>query len=148
MSREYLALLEFPRESNSELVGYSLVSYSSEGGILHFRLKQLARHVAIDSYSDDAVVSIFDTTPLSFSVSPERFVRYISNNSDVLDKKEFRALSVILKQCYQLGYDLDFLRLTSVLEEKGSYEQWKTILRLLSRGDDTFEEWGVTYGSA
>ena len=148
MSKEYLALLEFPREVNSELVGYSLVSFDTEEGILRFRLKQLARHVAVGEYSDEAVVQIFDTTPLSFSVSPEIFVRFVSTHSDVLDKKEFRALNVILKQCYQLGYDLDFLRLASVLEEKVSYEQWKTILRLLSRGEDTFENWGVAYGSA
>ena len=54
---------------------------------------------------------------------------------------------MVLKQCYQLGYDLDFVRLTSVLEEKVSYDQWKMILRLLSKGDGTFEKWGVAYGS-
>lgn len=148
MSKEYLALLEFPSEKPSELVGYALASFDTEEGILRFRMKQLARNVALSQYSDEAVVRVFDATPLAFKVSPEVFTRFIGATPDALGDKVFRALHVVLKQCYQLGYDLDFVRLTSVLEEKVSYDQWKMILRLLSKGDGTFEKWGVAYGSA
>ena len=52
----------------------------------------------------------------------------------------------MLKQAYQLGYPLDFSRLALVLEEKVQFDQWKVILRSLSKGDGTFENWGVSYG--
>ena len=145
MSKEYLALVKFASEEKSSLTGWGLVSYSE--GILRFRMKQIASHVAFELYSDEAVVSSFDNTPLSFKVSPERFLRYIRENStEVLDDKATRALNVVLSQCYELGYEFDFMRLTSLLEEKVRYDQWKTILRSLSRGEGTFEERGVSYG--
>ena len=145
MSKEYLALVKFASEERGSLTGWGLVSYSE--GILRFRMKQIASHVAFELYSDEAVVSAFDNTPLSFKVSPERFLRYIRENStEVLDDKATRALNVVLSQCYELGYEFDFMRLASLLEEKVRYDQWKTILRFLSRGEGTFEERGVSYG--
>lgn len=145
MSKEYLALVQFASEEKSSLTGWGLVSYSE--GILRFRMKQIARHVAFELYSDEAVVSSFDNTPLSFKVSPERFLRYIRENStEVLEDKATRALNVVLSQCYELGYEFDFMRLASLLEEKVRYDQWKMILRSLSRGEGTFEEKGVSYG--
>lgn len=145
MSKDYLALVKFASEERGSLTGWGLVSYSE--GILRFRMKQIASHVAFKLYSDEAVVSSFDNTPLSFKVSPERFLRYIRENStEVLDDKATRALNVVLSQCYELGYEFDFMRLASLLEEKVRYDQWKTILRSLSRGEGTFEERGVSYG--
>lgn len=145
MSKEYLALVKFASEEKSSLTGWGLVSYSD--GILRFRMKQIASNVAFELYSDEAVVSAFENTPLSFKVSPERFLRYIRENStEVLDDKATRALNVVLSQCYELGYEFDFMRLASLLEEKIRYDQWKIILRSLSRGEGTFEEKGVSYG--
>lgn len=145
MSKDYLALVKFASEENSSLTGWGLVSYSE--GILRFRMKQIASNVALELYSDEAVVSAFDNTPLSFKVSPEQFLRYIRENStEVLDDRATRALNVVLSQCYELGYGLDFMRLASLLEEKVRYDPWKTILRSLSRGVDTFEKKGVSYG--
>lgn len=145
MSKEYLALVKFASEERGSLTGWGLVSYSE--GILRFRMKQIASNVAFELYSDEAVVSAFDNTPLSFKVSPESFLRYIRDNStEVLDDKATRALNVVLSQCYEIGYEFDFMRLASLLEEKVRYDQWKMILRSLSRGENTFEEKGVSYG--
>ena len=145
MSKEYLALVKFASEERGSLTGWGLVSYSE--GILRFRMKQIASNVAFELYSDEAVVSAFDNTPLSFKVSPESFLRYIRENStEVLEVKATRALNVVLSQCYELGYEFDFMRLASLLEEKVRYDQWKMILRSLSRGENTFEEKGVSYG--
>jgi hypothetical protein len=145
MSKEYLALVKFASEERGSLTGWGLVSYSE--GILRFRMKQIASNVAFELYSDEAVVSAFDNTPLSFKVSPESFLRYIRENStEVLDDKATRALNVVLNQCYEIGYEFDFMRLASLLEEKVRYDQWKMILRSLSRGENTFEEKGVSYG--
>lgn len=145
MSKEYLALVKFASEESGSLAGWGLVSYSD--GILRFRMKQIASNVAFELYSDEAVVSAFDNTPLSFNVSPERFLRYVRENStEVLDDKATRALNVVLSQCYEIGYEFDFMRLASLLEEKIRYDQWKMILRSLSRGENTFEEKGVSYG--
>lgn len=145
MSKEYLALVKFASEEKGSLTGWGLVSYSE--GILRFRMKQIASNIAFELYSDEAVVSAFDNTPLSFKVSPESFLRYIRENStEVLDDKATRALNVVLSQCYEIGYDFDFMRLASLLEEKIRYDQWKMILRSLSRGETTFEEKGVSYG--
>ena len=91
-------------------------------------------------------MELFENSPLHFVVDYERFARYIQANSpDVLEDKFFRAFYTVLKQAYQLGYPLDFSCLALVLEEKVQFDQWKVILRSLSKGDGTFEKWGVSY---
>lgn len=147
MSKELVGLIEFPKgnSQSDDLVGYGLVYLEED--ILRFRLKRLSSSLDLSTVSDEAVVELFENSPLHFVVDYERFVRYIQENSpDILEDKFFRALYTVLKQAYQLGYSLDFSRLTLVLEEKVLFDQWKVILRSLSKGDGTFEKWGVSYG--
>lgn len=147
MSKELVGLIEFPKGNSQSdgLVGYGLVYLEED--ILRFRLKRLSSSLDLSTVSDEAVVELFENSPLHFVVDYERFVRYIQANSpDILEDKFFRALYTVLKQAYQLGYSLDFSRLALVLEEKVQFDQWKVILRSLSKGDGTFEKWGVAYG--
>lgn len=147
MSKELVGLIEFPKgtSQSDDLVGYGLVYLEED--ILRFRLKRLSSSLDLSTVSDEAVVELFENSPLHFVVEYERFVRYIQANSpDILEDKFFRALYTVLKQAYQLGYPLDFSRLALVLEEKVQFDQWKVILRSLSKGDETFEKWGVSYG--
>lgn len=147
MSKELVGLIEFPRGSSQsdDLVGYGLVYL--EDDLLRFRLKRFSSSVDLSTVSDEGVASLFENSPLHFVVDYERFVRYIQANlPDILEDKFFRALYTVLKQAYQLGYPLDFSRLALVLEEKVMFDQWKVILRSLSKGDGTFEKWGVAYG--
>lgn len=147
MSKELVVLIEFPKGNSQSdgLVGYGLVYLEED--ILRFRLKRLSSSLDLSTVSDEAVVELFENSPLHFVVDYERFVRYIQANSpDILEDKFFRALYTVLKQAYQLGYPLDFSRLALVLEEKVQFDQWKVILRSLSKGDGTFEKWGVAYG--
>jgi hypothetical protein len=147
MSKELVGLIEFPKgnSQSDDLVGYGLVYLEED--ILRFRLKRLSSSLNLSTVSDEAVVELFEKSPLHFVVDYERFVRYIQANSpDILEDKFFRALYTVLKQAYQLGYPLEFSRLALVLEEKVQFDQWKVILRSLSKGDGTFEKWGVAYG--
>jgi hypothetical protein len=147
MSKELVGLIEFPKgnSQSDDLVGYGLVYLEED--ILRFRLKRLSSSLDLSTVSDESVVELFENSPLHFVVDYERFVRYIQANSpDILEDKFFRALYTVLKQAYQLGYPLDFSRLALVLEEKVMFDQWKVILRSLSKGDSTFEKWGVAYG--
>lgn len=147
MSTELVALIEFPKGTaqSDDLIGYGLVYLEDE--ILRFRLKRLSSSLDLSTVSDEGIVGLFENTPLHFVVDYERFVRYVQVNSpEILEDKFFRALLTVLKQAFQLGYPLDFSRLALVLEEKVLFEQWKTILRGLSKGEGTFEKWGVSYG--
>lgn len=147
MSKELVGLIKFPKGSSQsdDLVGYGLVYL--EDDLLRFRLKRLSSSLDLSTVSDEAVVELFENSPLHFVVDYECFTRYIQTNSpEVLEDKFFRALYTVLKQAYQLGYPLDFSRLALVLEEKVQFDQWKVILRSLSKGDGTFEKWGVAYG--
>ena len=147
MSKNLVGLVEFPKgnSQSDDLVGYGLVYLEEE--LLRFRLKRFSSSVDLSTVSDEGIVGLFENSPLHFIIDYERFVRYIQSNSpDVLEDKFFRALYTVLKQAYQLGYPLDFSRLALVLEEKVMFDQWKVILRYLSKGDGTFEKWGVSYG--
>lgn len=147
MSKELVGLIEFPKgtSQSDDLVGYGLVYLEED--ILRFRLKRLSSSLDLSAVSDEGIVELFENSPLHFVVDYERFARYIQANSpDVLEDKFFRAFYTVLKQAYQLGYPLDFSCLALVLEEKVQFDQWKVILRSLSKGDGTFEKWGVAYG--
>lgn len=147
MSKNLVGLVEFPKgnSQSDDLVGYGLVYLEEE--LLRFRLKRFSSSVDLSTVSDEGIVGLFENSPLHFIIDYGRFVRYIQTNSpDILEDKFFRALYTVLKQAYQLGYPLDFSRLALVLEEKVMFDQWKVILRSLSKGDGTFEKWGVSYG--